>query len=251
MTDHTDTGLPASLETAWGLRERPTKGPKRGLSLERIVAAAIAVAAADGLPAVSMGRVAKELDAAPMSLYRYVGAKSELVELMVDSSFGPPPTPPEATLDWRAGMTRWAWAILAGYRRHPWLRHVPVGSPPILPNQVGWLEQALVALRGTGLTGPEKLGTVMLVAGYVRYWALVTLDVEAAAAAAGATAAEAMVTYGQRLAKVVDPQRFPELSELISSGGLADDPDQPDADFVFGLDRVMDGVAALISSRQG
>ncbi|MFC4150376.1 TetR/AcrR family transcriptional regulator C-terminal domain-containing protein [Micromonospora mangrovi] len=249
MTDDTDSGLPASLEAAWGLRERPTRGPKRGLSLDRIVQAAIAVAAADGLAAVSMGRVAKELGTAPMSLYRYVAAKTELLDLMTDAAFGPPEPTPGPEVTWREGMSRWAWDQLAGFRRHPWLRHVPVGSPPILPNQIAWMEHALAVLRPTGLTGPEKIATVLLVSGYVRYWATVTLDVQAVAQAAGSTAEEAMATYGRRLAKVVDPARFPEVSELMSSGGLDDEPGNPDADFVFGLERILDGVEALVRSR--
>ena len=51
-----DTGLPASFELAWGVRDRPTKGPKRGLSLELVVRAGVSVADAEGLAAVSMSR---------------------------------------------------------------------------------------------------------------------------------------------------------------------------------------------------
>jgi hypothetical protein len=67
-------GLPGSVAAAWGVRERPHKGPKPALSLARIVDAAVRVADAEGLDAVSMGRVAAELGAAPMSLYRHLSA---------------------------------------------------------------------------------------------------------------------------------------------------------------------------------
>jgi hypothetical protein len=50
--------LPASIEAAWGRRERPHRGPKPGLSLSRIVEAGVRIAEADGLAAVSMSRVA-------------------------------------------------------------------------------------------------------------------------------------------------------------------------------------------------
>ena len=83
--------LPASIEAAWGIRERPRKGPKPGLSLPRIVEAAISVAERDGLAAVSMSRVAAELGASTMSLYRYVSAKDELLMLMADAAYGAPP----------------------------------------------------------------------------------------------------------------------------------------------------------------
>src|SRR5260370_18893459 len=86
--------LPASVAGAWGVRDRPHKGPKPGLSLERIVAAAVQVADAEGLAAVSMNRVATELGTAPMSLYRYVTAKDELLALMLDAAYASPPTGP-------------------------------------------------------------------------------------------------------------------------------------------------------------
>ena len=90
----TESGLPASIEAAWGLRERPARGPKPGLSLERIVAAAVELAAAEGLAAVSMSRVARALGSSPMSLYRYVTAKDELLALMVDAALADTPAPP-------------------------------------------------------------------------------------------------------------------------------------------------------------
>ena len=74
-----ENGIPPVLAMAWGLRDRPGKGPRPGLTLERIVAAGVKVAATEGLGAVSMARVAKELGAATMSLYRHINAKDELL----------------------------------------------------------------------------------------------------------------------------------------------------------------------------
>src|SRR6478736_4584439 len=56
-----EAGLPASIEYAWGLQARPVKGPKPGLSIERIVEAGVAIAEAEGISAVSMSRVAAEI----------------------------------------------------------------------------------------------------------------------------------------------------------------------------------------------
>ena len=86
------TGLPVSYQVAWGIHERTGRGPKRGLSLDRIVEAGVAVAAAEGLEAVSMSRVAATLRASTMSLYRYVGTKDELLMLMMDAAFDRAPT---------------------------------------------------------------------------------------------------------------------------------------------------------------
>src|SRR5262245_35900157 len=108
MDDQIGGGLPASIAAAWGLRERPNKGPRPALSLQRIVAAAVRVAAADGLQAVSMGRVASELGVSTMSLYRYVGAKEELLALMADLTFEAPPARRGPEESWRDGLARWA-----------------------------------------------------------------------------------------------------------------------------------------------
>src|SRR5579871_2501240 len=87
------SGLPAEVAAAWGVRERSHKGPKPALSLARIVDAAVGLADSEGLDAVSMGRVATSLGAAPMSLYRHVSAKEELLRLMVDAAWGDSPGP--------------------------------------------------------------------------------------------------------------------------------------------------------------
>src|SRR3954447_2580182 len=79
--------LPAGVRAAWGIDAARTRGPRRALSVGAIAAAGIAVAERDGLQAVSMGRVAAELGASPMGLYRYVSGKDELLALMVDAAY--------------------------------------------------------------------------------------------------------------------------------------------------------------------
>ncbi|PCG81698.1 TetR family transcriptional regulator [Streptomyces sp. WZ.A104] len=97
-TDGSATGsgdIARSLELLWGTGERPSRGPKPGLTLDRIVTAAIAVADAEGLSAVSMRRLSTELGTGTMSLYRYVPGKAELLDLMLDRVLGEPlPTGP-------------------------------------------------------------------------------------------------------------------------------------------------------------
>jgi AcrR family transcriptional regulator len=239
-----DTGLPASIEAAWGLRERPTKGPKPGLSLDRIVSAAVKVAASEGLAAVSMSRVAGELGASAMSLYRYVASKDELLALMVDAAIGPPPATQPGE-DWRAGLSRWAWGYHEALRRHPWALQVPIGGPPTTPNGIAWMEDGLAALAGTGLEEGEKLGVILLLSGYVRNEATLAADIAAAAAASGS---EVMPAWSSLIRRLTDAERFPALHAALASGAL-DQDDDPDDEFVFGLDRVLDGVDALVRTR--
>jgi AcrR family transcriptional regulator len=243
--------LPPSVAMAWGLRTRPGRGPKPGLTLERIVDAAVRLAASDGLAAVSMGRLAADLGVATMSLYRYVSSKDELITFMLDSAYGPPPKPPAdgegEGEGWREGLLRWAWAEHDALARHPWVLRVPLSGPPTGPNQIGWLEVGLRCLRGTGLTEAQKMSVMLLVTSFVRIEATVRAEITAATAAAVETgeAPDPGVAYGQMLAVVADPVRFPALRAVLDAG-VFDHPDHPDDEFVFGIERILDGVAALV-----
>ncbi|WP_406463681.1 TetR/AcrR family transcriptional regulator [Streptomyces sp. NBC_00111] len=241
------TGLPASIEAAWGLRDRPVKGPKPGLTLDRIVGAAVSVAAAEGLSAVSMGRVAKELGASTMSLYRYVSAKEELYVLMQEAAMGTPPPLSEAEeqAGWREGLSRWAWSQRRMFQRNLWALRIPIGGPPASPRMVLWWEQGLEAMSGSGLSPGDKISVILLVSGYVRNEATLMSDIAAAVEEKGVSAEEFMARWERTVRRLVDPARHPELAALLDTG-IMSEPDEPDYEFVFGLERILDGVEALI-----
>ena len=250
MDDQDPTGLPASIEAAWGVRTRPSKGPRPALSLERIVAAAVRVAATDGLQAVSMGRVASDLGVSTMSLYRYVAAKDELLALMADLAFEAPPARRGPEESWRDGLSRWAWTELAVYRRNPWVLHIPISGPPVTPNAMAWLERGLDSLRDTGLREGEKMAAMLLLTGFVRGQASFQADIPAAQAAGAAPPdPELMSAYGRLLARLTDPERFPALHAVLEAG-VFDEPDDGEFDFAFGLERVLDGIETLIEKRR-
>jgi AcrR family transcriptional regulator len=233
--------LPASLAAAWGRRERPSRGPRPGLSLDRIVDAGVRVAQAEGLAAVSMARVAQELGASTMSLYRYVASKDELLTLMVDAAVGPPP-PADPDEDWRAGLARWTWSYHARLSEHPWGVRVPITGPPTTPNQVAWMERALWAMRDSGLSEEEKASVLLLLSGYVRNEATLTAELTAT----GFISDEAMMGYTRLLRTLTNPAEFPALYALLDAGVL-DRADPPEKEFGFGLERILDGIEAHIA----
>lgn len=238
---------PASIEAAWGLRERPHKGPKPGLSLQRIVEAGVRVARAEGLGAVSMARVAAGLGSAPMSLYRYVSAKDELIALMVDAAWGPAPeaVPGEG---WRKGLSRWAWAMRAGLQANDWALQVQISGLPVRPNEVAWFEQGLASLAGTSLTETQKASVIMLISGYVRTEAVTGADIARAITSSGLSPDDWMASYGRMLAKLTDPVRFPAITKFIAAG-VFDVHDGPDDEFIFSLERILDGIEALVRTQ--
>ena len=243
----TKSELPASVAAAWGLRDTPTRPRPHGLSLARIVEAGIRVASSDGLGAVSMNRVASELGAATMSLYRHVSAKDELLAHMVDAAYGePPPALPGET--WRPSLERWAAAHLAVLRRHAWLVRVPIGGPPLMPNQLRWFERGLASLADTAIVEREKVSVLLLVNGFVRNHATLEADLLIAARTAGIAPEAAGHGYHAMLERLTDRERFPGIAALLAARVFAGD--RPiDDDFRFGLERVLDGIAVLVGAR--
>jgi AcrR family transcriptional regulator len=243
--DQGDARIPPSIDLAWGRRARGSRGPKPGLTLERIAQAGIDLAGRDGIEAVSMARLAAEVGAGTMSLYRYVASKDELLTLMVDTALGPPNAPDGTRrAGWRAGLEWWARSVREAYRRHPWGLKVPITAPPLGPNNVAWMEAALEAMAETPLSEAEKLSTLLLISGFVRNEATLSSDI---AAARGAEPPSD--TYGAILSELADPAHFPALHRVIASGEF-DDDDDFDGVFDYGLERILDGIDALIRRKR-
>ncbi|MFD0595882.1 TetR/AcrR family transcriptional regulator C-terminal domain-containing protein [Catellatospora coxensis] len=182
-----------------------------------------------------------------MALYRYVRAKDELLALMMDAAIGDPPAF-DHSAGWRAGLTAWATSCREVYLAQPWTLRVPVSGPPATPHQLAWLDSGLTALAGTGLAEEHKLSTILLLSGYVRSDATVAVDMLTAVQAVDSSLDEAISAYGKLLKLLVEPARFPALGRVIAAG-VFDQVDEPYDEFVFGLDRILDGVGQLIAQR--
>jgi AcrR family transcriptional regulator len=232
-----------TVELLWGPRPQPARGPKPALNIERIGQAAIAVADGEGLAAVSMQRVAAELGVTKMALYRYVPGKAELMALMVDTAGDPPPVLDGEADGWRAQLGHWARRLLAVFQRHPWVLEATVGPRIMGPNELGWLEQAVAALDGTGLDGGERMDAVVVVLGHVRTIAQQTQappgPPQDDPAQHRTVLAELLATHGDR---------YPAVTAALAS---ASRPGSPDRALEFGLERIFDGLGVLIAQRSG
>ncbi|AQA20517.1 bacterial regulatory, tetR family protein [Rhodococcus sp. MTM3W5.2] len=119
--------LPRAVKLAWGLAEPGSRGPRRGLSIERILDTAIEIADTEGAASLSMARLAKELGFTTMSLYRYVKSKDELIELISDRVVGPAPHIEPGT-PWREALAQWATSEYEALMRHPWWLQLSLGE---------------------------------------------------------------------------------------------------------------------------
>lgn len=244
-----DPDLPRAVKLAWGLEKAGARGPKRGLSLERIVDAAVELAEEDGVGALSMARVAKRLGFTTMSLYRYVASKDELIDLISDRVIGPPPVFPDG-LSWRDGLRYWARAEYDQLMRHRWWLQLAVGaSPPTGPNNIAWLDAGLGTLADTPLPPALRFQVVLNTSLYVIGRARFAADFLGAAdsdTAAARSAAE--YDYGAVIGKLVAGGAFPHLAATLADGAFTTEPgvEWSDADFLFALDLFLDGVTKLV-----
>lgn len=236
---------PAGPATGWTPR-----GRRPGLTVDAIVAAALDLADAEGLAAMSMHRVAKALGVGTMTLYTYLSGKDDLVELVADAALAerdlPDPGEPRPP-GWREQVRVYAEQTRAMYHRHPWLRQVSTLRPPAGPGMMAGREYLLSALAGTGLTPRQMSATAASISAYVD--AAVGLEVEnTELERLTGTSLDAWWQERNTLwERYFDYARYPTMAQVWEGGGFdqsaADEVAQP---YTFGLERLLDGIQVVI-----
>src|SRR5215472_326694 len=244
---HEPVPLPPGLDLLWGRRERGKRGPRAGLSADAIVAAAVRIADAEGLEAVSMARVAHELGFTTMSLYRHVASKEELLQLMWNASaLGADDLVIEGD-GWRSRLREWAIIQRDMIDRHPWITQMPMAAPPVAPNSLHFVERGLETLDGTGLADADKLRILGMIASYTLSEARMAADAARAAAQVAATGGPSgpPVSFEALLRELVDEKTYPRLHRIAwADTDLATASEREE--FLFGVDRILDGVQSLM-----
>ncbi|MFI6321878.1 TetR/AcrR family transcriptional regulator [Nonomuraea sp. NPDC050556] len=221
----------------WDREEHQAKKARPALSLEAIARAAIEVADTDGIPALSMQRVAGDLGFTKMSLYRHVATKAELMAVMIDTAVGEPPRLDGVSGGWRPKLEEFTRLLAGTWERHPWLPMVTVGNRVMGPNEVGWTDAAVSALSETPLTGGERMASVFLVFAHVRN----TQSTAAAGTQPWSADDSVAATIGDLMAR--HGARFPHLRKAMAeTGDVLDDNGRR-----FGLERIFDGIDGLIA----
>lgn len=247
-TEQSDGGdIRRSLELMWRAQREPTRGPKPGLSVQAVVRAAIELADAEGLAALSMRRIATVLGVGTMSLYRYVPGKAELVHLMVDEVYGEDVPASEAVEgDWRARLEAFGRQEWATYLRHPWMLQVTQGRPMLGPNSMAATDIVLRAVDEVGLDEHEMLAAVVMLSSFVAGLAKTTIEATQAAERTGVSDDEWWEIQGEYVGPAVVEGRLPMLTKVGEAGAFTSTFDS----FEFGLHRVLDGLGVLIAARR-
>lgn len=244
MTENEPPELPRGIALAWGVAANPQRGPKREMSVERIVDAAVELADADGIGAVSMAAVAAALGFTPMSLYRYVSAKDDLLLLMQEQATGLPPQSIREQEGWRDRLLALYAEQVLLYQRHPWMLSLPINGSPITPNSSAWLDASLEALEGTPLSAEERVAVALAVTGNARWCGIVQAGYTEQSRGSGLSPDEVAVRESALYDRVITADEFPALRRAIDAGVFT----SPDDPFRFGMERVLDGVSSYIDS---
>jgi AcrR family transcriptional regulator len=211
------------------------RGPRPRYSREDVTAAAVAIADADGLDAVTFRAVAARLGTGVMSLYTYVPDKQELVYDMAELVSAELELP-EPTGDWRADMHSLAGGQRDLAHRHPWLIEAVSHVQPLGPATLALLELALGILEPAGLSVADRLETIALVNGFI----LNIVRAELASGAAGASAQQSARQFAM-LPELLATGRYPRFAAAIADGSPLE-TFSPAAHFDRLLDRILDGL---------
>jgi AcrR family transcriptional regulator len=224
------------VELLWNLREPPSRGPKPRLTVRMIAQTAVGIADVEGIDAMSMQRVAAELGLTKMALYRYLGGRDELVAVMIEEAVGAPPDFDSEPGTWRSKLQTYARSLWTTWDRHPWLPSATVGTRVMGPNEVGWVESALRALAGTGLSGPDQMNAVQLLSGHIRN--------SQAGGALGSFPWDPQHRLTPAMADLLrqHQNRYPAVTAAAANDDSSDARD-------FGLHRILDGLEMLIATR--
>ncbi len=224
----------------------PDAGPP-ALGRERIVRAAVDIADVEGIAAVSMRRIATELDVSTMSLYRHVRGKDELLVFMIDLAFASIRLPEKRPRGWRARLELALRALWALFRRHRWLAPVmSVTRPQLAPHALTYTEWVLGAIAPFGLDAGTTMHIHVMLFAYARGLAT-SLEPEAEAERdTGMNSDEWMQTQEASLASLGDSPAFVNLMRMVDAQGFELDLDTL---FEFGLARILDGLAVMIRTR--
>jgi len=195
---------------------------KTPLSRELIAAVALDIADIEGFEAVSMRRIAQQMNIGTMSLYHYISSKDELIAAMDDALMG------EALLEtlpkgWERAMMEIARRTHAVFIRHPWALVAMSSAPPGL-NTMRHVEQCLEALAGTALTTGQKLTLLAMIDDFVFGHAL------------RASVSEATIDHEFAAAQLATGA-FPRLAQAYGGGDVA-----------VGKDRFESGLRALLAT---
>jgi AcrR family transcriptional regulator len=229
----------------WARLDQSARRPKPLLTHHQIVRAAMEIADAEGLQALSMRKVASKLGAGTMSLYRYVTNKDDLLDLMVDAILGEE-LPDKPSGDWRSELAEMAQRTRRGARRHPWAIRFMLTRPNLGPQALRTIEYSMASVDGLGLDIDQMLDMVSTVQAFAVGFVQAELAEEEAQRRTGLTEEQWRARMAPYIRQLIASGRYPYFERIVIE---AEDFPDIDATFERRLSYVLDGLAANLERR--
>ncbi len=220
-------------------QERPA------LSREQIVLVALELADTEGIDTISLRRIATRLHVSAMALYWYIERKEDVFDLMIDAAYGEVPLPEPGSRDWRSQLQEIAVQIRAMMHRHSWFASL-IGHRAILgPNALRQTDSLLGIVSQPGFDMTTSMSILAMFNAYIVGFVLSEMGETEAQRRTGLSLQEwqqHVAPYMQE--QVIASGRYPHLTRY-----LVESEERPsDEIFLFGLTRLLEGIAAYVVS---
>jgi hypothetical protein len=183
-----------------------------------------------------------------MSVYTYVPAKAELLDLMLDQVYATMhQTPFSAETPWRRRISAIADDNRALFQAHPWAAQVSTARPTLGPGSMAKYEHELSAFDGLGLDDVTVDNALSWILTFVQANARAAIDQRVAELDSAMNDEEWWTANAPLLARVFDANAYPRAARIGAAAGKAHGSAyNPDHAYQFGLDRILDGLARLL-----
>jgi AcrR family transcriptional regulator len=235
------------IDLLWNPPPPPSKGPRQRLTLDRVVEAAMGLAADEGIDRLSMRALAARLGVGAMSLYTYVPGRDELFELMIDRAWAMR-TKADASLPWRAQVEHHAREAMEMYDEYPWLVRANLWRMPLGPHVMDAQEDLYRAVEQSGLPPYDVVRVTSLVESFVFGVARSQIADRTVVAQTGISVDEYWESRMSFWGSYYQAERFPAMTRLWEAQAFDQVPDDP---LEFGLARLLDGVAQRVAEVTG
>lgn len=225
---------------------RSARGPQPAYSRDQIAAAAVKIADAEGIEAVSMRRIAAELGSGTTSLYRYITKKDELLDLMSEAVLDVERLP-KPSGNWRPDLRKIAYHIRAMTLRHPWTIRISTFRSAMGPNTLGCLELTLSVIDKLRLDIDEMLVIENTLFTFARGYAAGEIAEAEASRRSGLNREEWIRSRAEHTQAILRTGKYPMFARVVRDARAPHDPDAAEHGFALGLEHILNGIEARIA----
>ncbi len=224
---------------------RPSRGPLPAYSRDQIAAAAVEIADAEGIEAVSMRRIAAELGSGTTSLYRYIAKKDELLDLMSEAVLAEERLP-KPSGNWRVDLRKIAYNIRTMTLQHPWTIGISTFRSAMGPNTLGCLELTLSVIDDLGLDIDQMLVISNTLFTFARGYAAGEIAEAEASRRSGLNREQWMISRAQHTQAILKTGKYPMFTRVVKDAKAPHDPHAAERGFSVGLDHILNGIGMRI-----